>query len=290
MREVRSCPLCSSQRLRPFAMASKRSFLHRGQVRCGGCGLLIAQPQAEPHEIEQFYGHVYYDEIWKDPAETNNMVEYGRDELPLFKSLWADFAPPGGAEVIEVGCGRGEMMELLGHQGFRVRGCEMSRHAIEYCRGRGLEVIYGCWPGLPFVPHSADVVMSLQVVEHVVDPRAFVADLVGLVRPGGIIALATEDAWSSQTAFERTMRRLRGRTPEYMTATDHTFVFQGRHLRQLLEETGCDGVQSRSYSRPAPRESLHWRVYKNVFRVLDRIVGHGDFLMAVGHKPASSVQ
>src|SRR5206468_8444395 len=69
MRRIEQCPLCGGRRLPPFAMASgQRVLLHFAQVRCRGCGLLISQPQAGAEEIERFYAHTFYEEVWTDTA------------------------------------------------------------------------------------------------------------------------------------------------------------------------------------------------------------------------------
>jgi SAM-dependent methyltransferase len=280
MKRVEQCPLCRGRRFVPFAKAqSQPVLLHSEQVRCRGCGLLISQPQASEAEIEHFYSHTFYEQIWPDADATNNAHQYRADEFPLMQRLWADWPPPTDASVVEVGCGNGEMLGLLRDAGFRVRGCDPGVRAVERCRALGFDVVKGNTPGLPFPPSSVDVAVTLQVVEHVTDPR----EVVGLVRPGGVVVVATEDAWTSQAAWERQWSRLRMRIPEFRTATDHTYVYQARHLRSLLEEQGCD-VRTRSYTRAHGYENLHWRVYKTLFRCIDRALGHGDYLMAVGRR------
>ena len=284
MKRVEQCPLCQGRRFAPFAKAQRQPvLLHSGQVRCSDCGLLISQPQASDAEIEAFYAHTFYEQIWPDADATNNALHYRADELPLMQRLWAEWPPPRNASVVEVGCGNGEMLGLLRDAGFRARGCDPGLRAVERCRALGFDVVEGNWPGLPFPPSSFDVAVTLQVVEHVTDPRAFVTEVVGLVRPGGVVVIATEDAWTSQAAWERHWSRLRLRVPEFRTATDHTYVYQARHLRKLLEEQRCE-VRTRSYTRDPGHENLHWRVYKTLFRSIDRALGHGDFLMAVARR------
>jgi SAM-dependent methyltransferase len=283
VRNVERCLICGARELEPFAMASGPVLLHTAQVRCRGCGLLISQPQATEEELEHFYGRAFYEELWPDASAISNRDAYRRDELQVMRRLWADGPPGPGAEAIEVGCGYGEFLDVLRDEGLRARGCEVGEKAVAHCRAHGHEVLRGKWPGLPFPSESADLVVSLQVVEHVSDPRAFVRDLVALARPGGLVAIATEDAWTSQVAIERLARRLRGRIPEFRSPTDHTCVLEARHLRALLEEAGC-AARTLSYTRPPQRENFHWRLYKGLCRAVDRATGHGEFLMAVGRR------
>jgi 2-polyprenyl-3-methyl-5-hydroxy-6-metoxy-1,4-benzoquinol methylase len=278
MKWVETCPVCDGRDFAPFAMARGRG-LHASQVRCR-CGLLISQPQADSDELRRFYESTYYDELWTEPPAGTSEC-YRRDELPLMRRLWADW-PPRGTVAVDVGCGYGEMMTLLDDAGFRVRGCDAGARAVAHCRARGLEVVQALWPSLPFAPGQADLAISLQVIEHVSDPRAFVRDLIALVKPGGVVVIATEDACTSQHVFERLVERARARVPAFRSSTDHTFVFSPHHLRALLEQSGCE-VRTVTYSR-VPPERLHWKLYKGLFRTLDRFVGHGDYLMAVGRR------
>jgi SAM-dependent methyltransferase len=236
--------------------------------------------------MEAYYGSVYYEKQWPDPEAiwAGNVDLSRRYELPLMARLWAEWPPPAGASVAEVGCGYGVMMYLLGEAGCRPRGCDPSARAVAVCRSRGLDVVEGGSPGIPLPMAAFDVSMTRHVIEHLPDPRVFAKEMVGMVHPGGVVVIVTEDGWTSQYAWDRVRSRLRGRIPPVHTSRDHTFVFQARHLRALLSEAGCDEVRTSSFSLPPVRESLHWRLYKGLFRGLDRALGHGDFLMAAGRR------
>jgi SAM-dependent methyltransferase len=260
--------------------------LHSAQARCAGCGLLISQPQASEAEMEAYYRRVYYEEQWPDAEAiwAGNLDLYRRHELPLMTRLWADWPPPAGATVAEVGCGYGVMMHVLGEAGYRPRGCDPSVRAVAVCQSRGLDVVEGKSPGIPLPMAAFDVSISRHVIEHLPEPRVFVKEMVGLVRPGGVVVIVTEDGWTSQYAWHRLRSRMRGRIPPVHSSSDHTFVFQARHLRALLAEAGCDAVRTCSFALPARHETLHWRMYKGLFRGLDRAFGHGAFLMALGRR------
>ena len=283
MVEVATCPVCGGADLAPCtASAPEARFLHHAQVRCRTCRLLIAQPRATSGDIERYYRDHYYGEQWPDAegAFRANASSYKQYEWPLLSSLWSPWPPRAGGRVVEVGCGYGAMLPLLSRAGYRVSGCDPSEDAVRFCRARGFEVVQGGIPGAPLTPPYV-LTISQHVIEHVEDPRGFVAALVKLTEPGGVVALVTEDAWTSQWACERMVAKAMGRTPEYHTSRDHTCVFSASHLDRLLREAGCDDVRTRAFSY-VPSESLHWKAYKGTCRVLDRLTGHGDFLMAAG--------
>ena len=99
---------------------------------------------------------------------------------------------PAGGRIVEVGCGYGAMLPLLARAGYRVSGCDPSEDAVRFCRSRGLDVVQGGIPGAPLTPPYT-LTISQHVIEHVEDPRGFVASLVRLTEPGGVVALVTED-------------------------------------------------------------------------------------------------
>jgi 2-polyprenyl-3-methyl-5-hydroxy-6-metoxy-1,4-benzoquinol methylase len=258
--------------------------LHLAQARCKGCGLVAAQPQATEEELGAYYATAYYETHPLD-AETHwqeNVRDYPRYELPLMEKLWAGFAPKPDAEVAEIGCGHGSLLSVLGARGFRVRGVELSPSAVAFCKSKGLDV----HEGKDFGDEEAttDLAASFQVIEHVLDPRQFVRRLVRLTRPGGVVVITTENVWTAQYVYERAKRLARGQPGPYRTSTEHTFVFQGRHLERLLREEGCSEARSSGYQRLPAQGALHFRLYRAAFRAVDRAAGTGEWLMAVGRR------
>jgi len=284
---VERCPICGGDRIEPYAMdAWAPPALHFAQARCAGCGLLISQPQASEAEMDAYYGRSYFEEQWPDAESIwrQNPEAYTRYELPLMRELWANWPPPPSAAAVEVGCGYGVMLGVLREAGFRTRGCDLSAKAVAVCRSRGLDVVEGKTPGIPLPMATFDLSIARHLIEHLPDPRVFVKEMVDLVRPGGVVVIVTEDAWTSQYGWDRLRARVRGGIPPVRSSADHTFVFLAGHLRALLAEAGCDEVRTRSFSFRPTRESLHWRLYKGLLRAIDRRIGHGEFLMAVGRR------
>jgi SAM-dependent methyltransferase len=235
--------------------------------------------------MDRYYRDVYYKAHWPNAEglTKDNAACYERWELPIMKALWSEWSPPSGGSVAEIGCGYAAMLPMLQREGYSVMGCDPSVDAVKFCRGRGLDVVEGGFPGTT-LPGPFDVVLCQHVIEHVPDPRAFVAELVGITRPGGVAVIVTEDGWNTQYGWNRFASRARGRMPSFHTSTDHTYVFSASHLERLLRESGCDQVRTRSFSHTPVGESLHWRAYKGLFRSLDRLLGRGDYLMAVGRR------
>jgi SAM-dependent methyltransferase len=116
----------------------------------------------------------------------------------------------GGLDILDFGCGTGTMMEHLSRFG-RVRGVDADPAAVEFCRQRGVTDVEHIPPGpLPHPDGSFDLVTALDVLEHIVDDRAALADLFRVLRPGGTLLVAVPAMpflWGPQDEISHHERR-----------------------------------------------------------------------------------
>ena len=113
-----------------------------------------------------------------------------RERLEDYLALFSDTQ-----DVLDIGCGRGEFLELLRHNGVRARGLDINHEMVEVCRQRGLDATEGdALSYLHSLPdESLGGVFAAQVVEHL-QPEYLVALLqrmYAVLRPGGVLALET---------------------------------------------------------------------------------------------------
>ena len=121
------------------------------------------------------------------------MNDYAAKPALYFDNVRSEIAPllPAHASrVLDVGCGAGATLQWLKQTG-RCDVCvgiEMMETAAAVARGRIDELHVGDATLLvdsAFAPQSFDLVLCLDVLEHLVDPWAFVAQLRPLLKPGG---------------------------------------------------------------------------------------------------------
>lgn len=91
--------------------------------------------------------------------------------------------------ILEDGCGVGMYLTRLARTAELAIGLEVEREraidALALCRGTSGAVINSVGEELPFPPDSFDLILSHEVIEHVVDDRRCIAEIVRTLKPGG---------------------------------------------------------------------------------------------------------
>jgi O-antigen chain-terminating methyltransferase len=154
----------------------------------------------------------------RDSAYTafENRFRGSRDDVRArqadYVALLRDHAP-----VLDLGCGRGELLELLREAGIGARGVEGNAHAVRECREKGLDVAED-----DLVEHlrrlergRLGAVFAAQVAEHLPPAvlHAVLAEAHRALRPGGLLVLETVNAASALAFFDVFIRDLTHERP-----------------------------------------------------------------------------
>lgn len=116
------------------------------------------------------------------------------------------------ARILDIGCGTGANLELLGRFG-DAEGLDISEDALEFCRARGFRnVRRGAAEKLPYRDAEFDMATALDVVEHLDDDLLGLREMNRVLRAGGKIVLfvpAFMFLWGVQDVVSRHRRRYR---------------------------------------------------------------------------------
>lgn len=116
-------------------------------------------------------------------------AEFGRDRRAL--------RPFEGLRLLDIGCGGGLLSEPMARLGAEVVGVDAAPRNIPVARlhaeQSGLEIDYrhGTAEGLAESGERFDVVLNMEVIEHVADPAAYLRACYELLRPGGLMICST---------------------------------------------------------------------------------------------------
>ncbi len=118
------------------------------------------------------------------------LVRFGRDA--------AARAPFKGLRLLDIGCGGGLLSEPMSRLGFSVTGVDASPRNIgtasAHAAEQGLSIDYRASTAEDLLAAGEpgfDVILNMEVIEHVADPGAYLRDCARLLAPGGLMIVAT---------------------------------------------------------------------------------------------------
>ena len=147
-------------------------------------------------------------------------------------------APPGGGTLLDMGCGGGLLAPHL-PPGYRHVGADLSESALAVAAERGVEPVHTDVAALPFAEDSFDVVVAGEVLEHVEDLDAVIAEACRVLRPGGTFVCDTiADTRFARLSLVTIGERLPGGPP--LHCHDPRLFVDPRRLRELCARGGVD--------------------------------------------------
>ena len=161
-------------------------------------------------------------------------------------SRLAEYLPffAGASDVLDIGCGRGEFLNLLREQGVGARGLDLNHEMVEVCRAQGLDAVEGDALGyLRSLPDgSLGGLFAAQVAEHL-EPDyllELLEEAFTKLRPGSAIVLETINPACWFAFFE-----------SYIRDITHVRPLHPDTLKYLLTASGFQRVDIR-YRAPYP--------------------------------------
>jgi len=149
---------------------------------------------------------------------------------------------------VDIGCGRGEFLELAeqsGHLGF---GLDLEREGLRGLRQSGRPVVVAdVGETLPFQDASLDGVALVEVIEHIVRAEALLLELARVTRPGGWIVITTPNI--AHVTYR--IRALTGHPPKQEGY--HYRFFTRRTLAKALAEAGFAPEDTASFGKSLVR-------------------------------------
>lgn len=172
-------------------------------------------------------------------------AHFGRDSRSL--------RPFEGLSLLDIGCGGGLLSEPMARLGFAVTGADASERNIGTARAHaaqsGLEIDYRATTAeaLAAEGRSFDVVLNMEVIEHVADVTAYLNACTALVKPGGLTFVATLNKTLKSLALAKIgAEYVLGWLPR--GTHDWNRFIAPAELRRSLEETGLTILKTQGVS------------------------------------------
>jgi len=160
----------------------------------------------------------------------------------IIRSEILSLLPENCSRVLEVGCGKGNTLEWLRHtQSCEwCGGVELFEGAAEIARPK----LDALWHGnveimdLPIEPGTLDLVLCLDVLEHLVDPWATVRKLTGYLKGGGSMIVSLPNIRNTQVLMPLLLQGKWTYKDEGILDRTHLRFFVERTAQELLEQAG----------------------------------------------------
>lgn len=199
------CPVCSTPGASAGGIIDAASPTGRWDLwHCPACASAWATPLVLPDGYyDALYGagrnvtgYLRYHRLARAAAAHRRPLDYLADQQDVYwaaRRFLAQHAPVG--RVAEVGSGLGYLTHAIRRSGRDAIGLDLSSEAVDRAIDRFGPWYRTCDLGEPEADLAGafDAVISLEVVEHAIDPVDFVAGAMRLLRPGGQLLVTTPD-------------------------------------------------------------------------------------------------
>lgn len=208
--ESADCPVCGAAGRTP--LGRRGGDAHRSGlgtpaqvVRCKACHLVYCHPTLKPvgNPYAAYDGEEYF------AAHDNAAkVESGRQLIRKAERLLGR-----KGRLLELGCGRGELLGAAAEDGWTVSGVEMTPQFAREAAARGIEVESAPVERSLLLEREGgyDVIYLAAILEHLYDPVSCLRRIQKALAPGGLVFIDVPNECSLRTKVGNLYMRLRGR-------------------------------------------------------------------------------
>lgn len=253
-RVLESCLACGGREIARLALRYEHQGVAYPLMECARCGMRFLGVQPQGAALEALYAEPYFEADYRCGRSASSSFDERpfRAENQGLLDAFASLAPPG--RLLDVGCASGWLLKHAAERGWKATGVEPSPAAAEFARSLGLDVRHGDLVVARFEPGRFDLVYMGDVLEHVPDCRATLAEVARVLAPGGFLYLRGPiTTHSLARGLGLALYRALGRDIVLREPPYHLWEFTPGSLRRLVEAVGLEGIRLRQSKIPPGR-------------------------------------
>ena len=216
--------------------------------KCSACETLVVTQMPGPgisrvtNDEQDFYGRAYWFSYQERELGNPNIIVRSRTDLPERCLHWLRTVlkyklPP--ARVLELGSAHGGFVALLRWAGFEASGLELSPWAVELARQTfGVPMLLGPVEDQRIESGCLDVIVLMDVLEHLPDPVGTMRHCIELLKADGILVIQTPNLPEGKSYEE--MLTQGDRFLELMKERGHLYLFSQRSIREFFHRLGVE--------------------------------------------------
>ena len=239
------CPLCKSDTGNSGKPLFKSTDYISGDtfsiLRCGKCGFIFTD--SYPDQEDEF-GRYYPKEEYYGSDEGRRFISPMEKMIFAFRVRRArrvlDLKSKGC--VLDIGCGRGLLLQLLKSRGWECHGTELSEPlALRMRENHGIDVRACSIQDCNFADKMFDAVSIYHVLEHISDPKGVLQEVRRIIKNDGMLIIGVPNIASFQSVIS-------GPKWFHLDIPRHVAHFSPGTLKQMVEECGFEIVSAKSFS------------------------------------------
>ena len=202
---------------------------------------------------------------------------YDRAGYLPYIDLFRRFVKPAEGKVLDIGCGTGTSTLLLRQRGFDAIGADVSEKYLPDNLPGFIRVDFLDAREIP--DSSYEAAGCRDVIEHIEDPRRFLAEIIRVVKPGGLILIQAPNLTSPVLAARVVVDNLFGRSTPYLgidRLSEACWLLLANLWHSLRAKFGTDAFRRRAPKREAgtaryDADAVYWSNPAEIRRALEAL-------------------
>ena len=251
-----TCTICDSNQWEVVYSGSVRDGVY-GKNRndalvyqCHECGIqrLLESDCIPP---EYYETGEYREKLGQSLALDGEIEEHELLNRFTFESIWP--LSVRNKHILDVGCGTGSLLDAVKNISKTQVGIEPCQPYLDSITNKGYEAynsIQLCADKQGY--NSFDMAFSIQVIEHVLNPKLFLEEILALLKPGADLIISTPNR------SDILMSLLPTEFPSFFYRTPHRWYFDSKSLEFCARSAGFKVVETKHIHRYGMANTLRW--------------------------------
>lgn len=252
---MKTCPLCGGGEFKLIATEIREG---EGRiVQCRGCNLVMQDLQMSQEEVFEYYDDEYQRTNSLVAGVAQSAVEHFQDRIktirPLFEMIKPRLKP--SFDVLEIGCGAGELLSLIKPLVRTCVGVELNRAFIEHVKSAlAIEAYAADFLTIDF-GRQFDLIIMVDTLDHLPNPREVLLGMKGLLKPEGFLWITVPNRNEALNFFlpEPNLSAYR----KFFWHKAHFFYYTRETIAKLFDAVGME-AEIACYHQYTLKNYLKW--------------------------------
>ena len=163
----------------------------------------------------------------------------------------------GGQKILDIGCGNGWLSTLYRLEGDEVHGIDISELNIEKAKSRGVQaLLHNVENGLPYNDSFFDIIICVDVLEHLFFPEKIVKETYRVLKNNGILIVGVPNLYCLRNKIEMFLGK--AIFIEYPMNFEHIRHYSKRTISKILTDNGFSIIKTRGSGWTFNSERFFW--------------------------------